>query len=188
MRPSLVATLALLAFASAIGSPPPDYHNGVSLGGWLLTEPSWMYDRFSAPAEADLVAQLRETSDAFAVRTMQNHWRGYLPDAAFDALAQERSSASPVALVPRALSFDEAAALAAADVRLSFRRAYRDQAVDMVSWWMWHRSLGDDGLMSREADEEIAGWSAERDARAAEADAALAARAPLLAAQWEAAS
>ena len=87
MRPSLVATLALLAFASAIGSPPPDYHNGVSLGGWLLTEPSWMYDQFHAPAEADLVAQLRETSDAFAVRTMQNHWRGYLPDAAFDALA-----------------------------------------------------------------------------------------------------
>ena len=63
-----------------------EYHNGVSLGGWLLTEPSWMYDKFNAPAEADLIAQLRKTSDAFAVRTMQNHWRGYIPDAAWDAL------------------------------------------------------------------------------------------------------
>lgn len=81
---SLCACFFVGTFA---GSPPPDYHNGVSLGGWLLTEPSWMYDQFSAPAEADLIAQLRATSDAFAVRTMQNHWRNYLPDAAFDALA-----------------------------------------------------------------------------------------------------
>lgn len=84
MRALLSALLLASASASA---PPPDYHNGASLGGWLLTEPSWMYDKFSASAEADLVAQLRVTSDAFAVRTMQNHWRGYLPDAAFDALA-----------------------------------------------------------------------------------------------------
>lgn len=68
--------------------PPPDYHNGVSLGGWLLTEPSWMYDKFSAPAEADLVAQLiRQGGEDFAIETMRNHWLGYVPDAALDALA-----------------------------------------------------------------------------------------------------
>ena len=68
--------------------PPSDYHNGVSMGGWLLTEPSWMFDQFSAPAEADLVAQLRKQGgDAFAVTTMRNHWTSYYPDAAIDALA-----------------------------------------------------------------------------------------------------
>ena len=67
--------------------PPPDYHNGVSMGGWLLTEPSWMFDGFSAPAEADLVAMLRKQGgDAFAVQTMRNHWEGYYPDAALDAM------------------------------------------------------------------------------------------------------
>ena len=70
------------------GPPPPYYHNGVSIGGWLLTEPSWMYDQFSAPAEADLIASLRAAGgDAFAVATMRNHWAGYIPDAALDALA-----------------------------------------------------------------------------------------------------
>lgn len=87
MRHLPAATAAALLVAARAGAPPADYHNGVSLGGWLLTEPSWMYDQFSAPAEADLIAQLRRTSDAFAVRTMQNHWRGYLPGAAWDALA-----------------------------------------------------------------------------------------------------
>ncbi len=84
---SLLVLAAALAEPSLAGPPPPDYHNGVSLGGWLLTEPSWMYDRFSAPAEADLVAQLRaQGGDAFAVATMRNHWTSYLPDVAFDAL------------------------------------------------------------------------------------------------------
>ena len=71
------------------GPPPPTYHNGVSMGGWLLTEPSWMFDApLTAPAEADLVAALRaQGGDAFAVRTMRNHWAGYIPDAALDALA-----------------------------------------------------------------------------------------------------
>lgn len=33
-----------------------------------------MYDEFSAPAEADLIAQLRrQGGDAFAVTTMRNH-------------------------------------------------------------------------------------------------------------------
>ena len=54
--------------------PPESYHNGVSMGGWLVTEPSWMYDQFDAPAEADLVAKLRrEGGDAFAITTMRNH-------------------------------------------------------------------------------------------------------------------
>lgn len=67
---------------------PADYHNGVSMGGWLLTEPSWMFDQFSAPAEADLIAQLRASGgDAFAVATMRNHWAGYIPDEAYDTLA-----------------------------------------------------------------------------------------------------
>ena len=69
--------------------PPKDYHNGVSVGGWLVTEPSWMYDQFDAPAEADLVANLRKQGgDAFAVTTMRNHWSGYIPDAALDTLKE----------------------------------------------------------------------------------------------------
>ena len=69
--------------------PPSDYHNGVSMGGWLLTEPSWMYDQFSAPAEGDLVLKLRaQGGDAFAIQTMRNHWSNYYPDAALDALVK----------------------------------------------------------------------------------------------------
>jgi hypothetical protein len=53
----------------------------------LLTEPSWMYDQFSFPAEADLVASLRASGgDEYAIKTMRNHWAGYIPDAALDAL------------------------------------------------------------------------------------------------------
>lgn len=93
---------------------PRDYHNGVSMGGWLVTEPSWMYDEFSAPAEADLVAALRaQGGDAFAVTTMRNHWSGYIPDAALDTLAAFGATharipvgywiiESPVTLVPQA--------------------------------------------------------------------------------------
>lgn len=85
------ANVVSLGFANTApppGPPPPTYQNGVSMGGWLLTEPSWMYDAFSAPAEADLVAALRaQGGDAFAVAAMRNHWAGYVPDAALDALA-----------------------------------------------------------------------------------------------------
>ena len=75
--------------SQALPAPPPaDWHNGVSMGGWLLTEPAWMFDQFQAPAEGDLVRQLRaQGGDAFAVATMRNHWEGYVPDAALDALA-----------------------------------------------------------------------------------------------------
>jgi hypothetical protein len=76
----------LLLNSLIVGVHP--YQNGVSLGGWLVTEPSWMYDQFHAAAEADLVAALRKQGgDAFAVRTMRNHWGGYIPTAALDALA-----------------------------------------------------------------------------------------------------
>lgn len=57
------------------------------MGGWLLTEPSWMFDQFSAAAEGDLVGQLRsQGGDAYAISTMKNHWAGYIPDAAFDTM------------------------------------------------------------------------------------------------------
>jgi len=47
-----------------------------------------MYDQFQFPAEADMVASLRASSgDAYAIQTMRNHWAGYVPDAALDALA-----------------------------------------------------------------------------------------------------
>ena len=67
---------------------PPGWHNGVSIGGHLLMEPSWMYDQFSAPAEGDFVRALRAAGgDDFAIATMKNHWQGYISDAALDALA-----------------------------------------------------------------------------------------------------
>ena len=67
---------------------PPGWYNGVSMGGWLLMEPSWMYDQFSAAAEGDFVRELRAAGgDEFAVATMRNHWEHYIPDAALDALA-----------------------------------------------------------------------------------------------------
>jgi hypothetical protein len=48
-----------------------------------------MYDQFSAPAEGDLVRQLRaQGGDAFAIATMRNHWAGYVPDDALDVLAR----------------------------------------------------------------------------------------------------
>jgi aryl-phospho-beta-D-glucosidase BglC (GH1 family) len=81
----LIFPFLSLSFASPI---PNDYHNGVSFGGWLLTEPSWMFDQFNAPAEADLVAKFQtEGGDEFAVNTMRNHWSNYIPDIALDTLA-----------------------------------------------------------------------------------------------------
>lgn len=80
--------LLLLPALHALAPPPPDYHNGVSMGGWLLTEPSWMYSEFSAPAEGDLITSLRaQGGDTFAVSTMYNHWKGYIPAAALDMMS-----------------------------------------------------------------------------------------------------
>ena len=71
--------------------------NGVNFGGWLLTEPSWMYDQFSAPAENDLVqAWRKQGGDQFALDAMKNHWTGYIPDAALDTIAQVTLSMSRV--------------------------------------------------------------------------------------------
>jgi hypothetical protein len=61
---------------------------GVSLGGWLLMETSWMYDQFNAAAENDFIRNNRRRGDQFALDTMKNHWAGYIPDAALDAMAQ----------------------------------------------------------------------------------------------------
>jgi hypothetical protein len=85
MLPSLLLSLLLGTLALP---PAPNFHNGVNLGGWLLTEPSWMYDKFHAPAEGDLVARLRaQGGDTYAVTTMINHWEGYIPEAALDLCA-----------------------------------------------------------------------------------------------------
>ena len=46
-----------------------------------------MYDVFSAPAEADFIRALRAAGgDSYAVQSMRNHWAGYVPEAALDAL------------------------------------------------------------------------------------------------------
>ena len=56
-----------------------DRINGVSFGGWLLMETSWMFDQFSFPAENDFVQSLvAEGGVQYAVGTMENHWFGYL--------------------------------------------------------------------------------------------------------------
>jgi aryl-phospho-beta-D-glucosidase BglC (GH1 family) len=63
--------------------------NGVNFGGWLVTEPSWMYDQFSAAAENDLIQQWRGNGgDQFAINTIKNHWAGYLPDTILDTIQQ----------------------------------------------------------------------------------------------------
>lgn len=88
-RVLLSAAAALLVAHGAASPPASGYANGVSLGGWFLMEPSWMWDEFNAPAEADWVAQLRASSggDEFALQTFANHWSGYVPDEALDAIA-----------------------------------------------------------------------------------------------------
>ena len=69
-----IFTILVYVTTSSSSPVPSDYHNGVSIGGWLLTEPSWMYDQFNAPAEADLIAKFRaQGGDEFAVTSMKNH-------------------------------------------------------------------------------------------------------------------
>ena len=83
-----VTLLLVGASAASASAPATNYQNGVNLGGWQLAETAWMFDRFSAPAEADWVASLRaQGGDAFAVSTLRNHWQHYYPDAALDAMA-----------------------------------------------------------------------------------------------------
>jgi hypothetical protein len=109
-------------------------------------------------------------------------------DAAFDALAQERSSASPVALVPRALTPDEASLLAVREHSLARTRRELDSAVRFL--WASQQLCLDAGnaasaeewrLYSRDMAEGVADLTAH-------VSIDLDARAPLLAAQWEAAS
>ena len=74
---------------------------GTSLGGWLVIEinpsrrsstsspdvrPAWMFDELEAASELAFVTELRAThSDAFAIRTMRNHWEHYISDEMLDA-------------------------------------------------------------------------------------------------------
>lgn len=47
-----------------------------------------MYDQFEAETENDFIAALRRSGgDAYAIATMRNHWAGYYPEAALDAMA-----------------------------------------------------------------------------------------------------
>ena len=56
--------------------------NGVNLAGWLLTEPSWMYDQFKAPSENDLIQKWRkENGKQYAIDAMKNHWNGYYSES-----------------------------------------------------------------------------------------------------------
>jgi hypothetical protein len=61
---------------------------GVSLGGWMLMETGWMYDQFKSPAENDWVRELRKKGDPYALKTMANHWAGYIPDEALDLMVK----------------------------------------------------------------------------------------------------
>ena len=76
---------------------------GVNFGSWLLIEP-WVFDQIgSVASENDYVTSLRRQpcfsalgflgrrdfcaeGDAFALRTMRNHWEGFISDAALDVL------------------------------------------------------------------------------------------------------
>ncbi len=151
---------------------------------------------------ADLVAFVRDTSDVFGVARLSSSDDAtasalvsvaragvararFELDAAFDALAAERSSESPVALVRRELTAEEAAELAAAEHRLRVARDARDDAADGVDYFLDERVRRGPGRQGY-IDHRLAEWREARDRHAAEADAALDARAPLLAAQWEA--
>jgi hypothetical protein len=47
-----------------------------------------MFDQISAASELDFVTTLRaQHSDAFAMRTMRNHWANYISDEMLDAAA-----------------------------------------------------------------------------------------------------
>ena len=82
----LVALLA--AAAASSGDATKGRQVGVSLGGWMLMETSWMYDQFKAPAENDWVRQLRQRGDDYALQTMQTHWSSYIPDEALDLMLE----------------------------------------------------------------------------------------------------
>ena len=56
-----------------------------------MMETSWMYDQFETAAENDFIRENRQHGgDQYALDTMRNHWGGYVPDAALDAMVQLR--------------------------------------------------------------------------------------------------
>ncbi|EOD08062.1 hypothetical protein EMIHUDRAFT_446395 [Emiliania huxleyi CCMP1516] len=92
------------ASAKTAGAESRDgFWYGVSLGGWLVIEinparrssvsspdvrPQWMFDEVEAASELDFVTTLRSSrGDAYAVRTMRNHWSNYISDDMLDAAA-----------------------------------------------------------------------------------------------------
>ena len=116
--PRKLAVGALILLSTAVtfvfwrsNAPPTalhvtaDYWHGTSLGGWLVLEinpsarsstsspdvrPFWMFDQIFAASELDFVSTLRaEQSDAFAVRTMRNHWEHYITDEMIDAAVDD---------------------------------------------------------------------------------------------------
>jgi len=71
-------------YAAEIG-----FMNGVNLGGWLVTEPSWMYDQFQAPAELDLINNWRaQGGDDYALNTIHNHWKNYFSSSDLDKIQE----------------------------------------------------------------------------------------------------
>ena len=85
---------------TSLTSKPTKWH-GVSLGGWLVMEinpstraptdpmdlrPNWMYDfETQARSELDFVYELRaQGGDDFAIKTMRNHWDGYITEHMLD--------------------------------------------------------------------------------------------------------
>ena len=44
-----------------------------------------MFDQIEAAAELDFVTDLRKVSDEYAIKTLKNHWDGYITDASLDA-------------------------------------------------------------------------------------------------------
>eukprot|EP01062_Namystynia_karyoxenos_P004652 TRINITY_DN11656_c0_g1_i1.p1 TRINITY_DN11656_c0_g1~~TRINITY_DN11656_c0_g1_i1.p1 ORF type:complete len:642 (+),score=158.46 TRINITY_DN11656_c0_g1_i1:75-1928(+) len=61
---------------------------GVSLGGWMVMETSWMFDQFWSPSENDWTRYMRwYGGDDYASRAMRNHWEHFIPTEAVDAAA-----------------------------------------------------------------------------------------------------
>lgn len=150
-------------------------------------------------AQSDLLDALarRNGADAEFCRALIVRVRGWLAsaldarDAAFDAVAAARSAASPLRLVPRELTGDEAAALAVAERGVADVRVALDRAV-AAHWlsqaWLLD-SIGDASIGDAEEWRIIVANDALTVSRVRDrVFAALAARAPLLAARWQEAS
>lgn len=167
-------TPASLALASA-----RDDYDHVERGLWalqslLLTDLTpWQ----RAIVEALRVDYRRALASALAART-----------AAFDAVASERSAASPVRLAARELTPDDAWVLSRADDVLSLSRRILDRSVAsdhaLQSGLLRAIECGDLGAAEDCREALRVGYALTAAHRFA-VEGALAARAPLLAARWQ---